>query len=144
MPLTLNVGLSRKVGEANYGSRGGNVNLELEVESALVAEPAKLKERIRTLFTLIRAALAEELSGSHPLTHGARPPPEANGRPPSPPRPATPAQVSAIYAIARRTNVDLGELLQGRFQVPRPEDLSVPEASQVIDHLKAAIAEQEG
>jgi len=47
MPLKLNVGLSRKVGDTNYGSRGASVNVELELESSLVGEPAKLQERIR-------------------------------------------------------------------------------------------------
>src|SRR5690242_8804938 len=45
MPLKLNVGLSKKVGESNYGSRGANLNLELEVEGSLVSEPTKLQER---------------------------------------------------------------------------------------------------
>ena len=36
--LKLNIGLSRKVGEANFGSRGASVNLELEVESGLVRD----------------------------------------------------------------------------------------------------------
>src|SRR5439155_7086344 len=63
MPLRLNVGLNRKVGEVNYSSRGASVNLELELDGALVAEPQKLHERIRQLFGLVRTALAEELNG---------------------------------------------------------------------------------
>src|SRR5580692_11118004 len=64
MPLKLNLGLCRKVGESNYGSRGANINVEMEVDSSLVTEPDKLKERIRHLFGLVRASLAEELNGN--------------------------------------------------------------------------------
>ena len=39
MPMTLNVGLSRKVGEANYGSRGASVNFAVELEASLIREP---------------------------------------------------------------------------------------------------------
>jgi len=66
MPLKLNVGASRKVTDNNYGSRGASVNLELELDASLVAEPQKLQERIRDLFDLVRTSLAEELNG-----HGA-------------------------------------------------------------------------
>ena len=34
--LKINIGFNRKVGEANYGSRGGRVNLEIKVEFGLV------------------------------------------------------------------------------------------------------------
>ena len=42
MPMTLNVGLSRKVGEPNYGSRGASVNLELELDNSLVEQPEQV------------------------------------------------------------------------------------------------------
>ena len=60
--LKLNVGLSQKIGEANYGSRGASVNLELELDSALAADPDKLKDRIRCLFALAKASVEEELN----------------------------------------------------------------------------------
>jgi hypothetical protein len=36
MPMKLNVGLSRKVGEPNYGANGTSVNLELELDNSPV------------------------------------------------------------------------------------------------------------
>ena len=61
--LKLNVGFNRKTGEANYGSRGASVNLELEAESGLASDPEKLRERIRFLFGVAKAAVEEELNG---------------------------------------------------------------------------------
>ena len=37
--IKLNAGFSRKVGEANYSSRGASVNLELELESSMIFGP---------------------------------------------------------------------------------------------------------
>ena len=34
--MKINIGFNRKVGEANFSSRVGSVNLEIEVESGLV------------------------------------------------------------------------------------------------------------
>jgi hypothetical protein len=58
------------------------------------------------------------------------------GNPPGGARPATPAQVKALYAVARSLGVNLPELLRGRFGVGRPEDLNVRQASALIDQLK--------
>jgi hypothetical protein len=137
MPLKLNVGLSRKIGEQNYGSRGANVNLEMELESALTAQPDKLQDRIRQLFSLVRASLAEELKNGG---NGPNKPAPQNGQtsyPPSnPPRAATQSQLKAIMAIAKRLRINAVQLARDRFQVRRPEDLSIQQASAIIDELK--------
>jgi hypothetical protein len=74
MPLKMNIGLSRKVADSNYGSRGASVNLELELDSGLSSEPDKLHEPIQQLFGLVRTSLAEELNGSD--GHGGAQKPE--------------------------------------------------------------------
>jgi hypothetical protein len=47
--------------------------------------------------------------------------------------------VKAIFAIARSQRLDLAALLQERFQVSRPDALTIQEASQLIDHLKNSV-----
>jgi hypothetical protein len=152
MPLKLNVGASKKIGEPNYGSRGASVNLELELDATLISEPQKLKERIRQLFGLVRTSLADELNGDnghgssdhHAAPAPSRPSTNGNGSSqPTPPRtsqsrPATQSQIRAIHSIAHNQRIDLAIFLTERFRVRRPDDLSIKEASQVIDELKAA------
>ena len=46
--------------------------------------------------------------------------------------------MKAILAIARRQDADLVGLLRQEFDVERPEDLSLRQASQLIDLLKAS------
>lgn len=160
MPLKLNVGASKKVGEANYGSRGASVNLELELDASLVSEPQKLQERIRQLFVLVRTSLAEELNGNgqhpapaqHDANTDSRSPADGNGANGyngqrsngQRPRPATQSQVKAIYAIARDQRLDLAQFLHERYRIERPEDLSIKEASEVIDDLKRAESREGG
>ena len=52
--LKINIGHSRKIGEPNYGSRGASVKLELEADTALLADPDHLQEKIRWLFSLAK------------------------------------------------------------------------------------------
>lgn len=149
MPLKLNIGLSRKVGEANYGSRGASVNVELEVDGSLVSEPAKLQDRIRQCFNLVRTSLNEELNGGNGSNgHGhtdPRPQTTANGNDArvngsngNNPRPATQSQVKAIHAIAKRHRINIAPFLRQRYSVDRPDDLDIKQASEVIDELKSA------
>ena len=62
--IKLNVGASRKVSDNHYGSRGGNVNIELELDSTLALDSQKLRDHIRKLFDLANASLSEELQGT--------------------------------------------------------------------------------
>jgi hypothetical protein len=49
---------------------------------------------------------------------------------------ATPAQVKALYALTKRQNLALPAWLNGRCQVDRPHDLTLRQASLLIDELK--------
>jgi hypothetical protein len=141
--LKLNIGLSRKVGEANFSSRGASVNLELEVESGLVREPDKLHEKIRSLFSLAKRSVEEELNGqSHADQNGngngngPHNGTNGNGSSTTNGRQATVSQVRAIHAIANRQKLDLAAELRSRFGVDRPDDLSLSQASELIDAIK--------
>lgn len=139
MPLKVNVGLTRKVGESNYGSRGASVNVELELDGSLVNEPAKLKEKIAQAFSLVRTSLDAELNGGNGNGNGHA---SANGKngttaptAASKGRPATQSQVRAIQSICRDKGINLAGFL-GDYRVSRAEDLSVKQASEIIDKLK--------
>jgi hypothetical protein len=154
MPMKLNVGLSRKVGEPNYGSRGASVNLELELDNSLVEQPKRLRDRIRQLYQMAKASVDEELNANsqepangagngHSFDryrtngNGTSNGHAANGHGP---RQATSSQVKAIHAIAGRNRIDVARLVQDRFNVQRPDDLSISDASTLIDELKAVPA----
>jgi hypothetical protein len=152
MPLKLNVGASRKVTDHNYGSRGASVNLEAELDTALVEDAPRLRARIRHLFGLARASLQEELerNGGRPTTAGRSPsttyeetgllgpPPAASTNLPSRRqlRGSTPGQCRALYAIARARGVDLAVFLTEQFGVGGPDELTLVDASRAIDGLK--------
>jgi hypothetical protein len=136
MPLTLNVGLSRKIGEANYSSRGASVNVAMELESALVQEPDKFQARIRQLFGMARSAVEEELRNGHGQTgNSTNNQNGSNGHDSGPP--ATASQAQALHAIAKKQHLNLEELLRSRFSVGKPEDLLLKQASDLIDELNS-------
>jgi hypothetical protein len=81
--IKLNCGISRKVGEPNYGSRGASVNVELELESSAAQDADALHEKIRRLFAVAKASVDEEMGlpgrQAGPGTPAPRKPP-ANGQ----------------------------------------------------------------
>jgi hypothetical protein len=142
--LKLNVGFNRKAGEANYGSRGASVNLELELDSSLAGDSERLKDRIRSLFLLAKASVDEELtSGGSGNGHAGgrnQAAPSGNGHSArgrrDGTRSATASQVRALHAIADRQGIDLAEVVRTRYGVDQPEAISITEASGLIDELK--------
>ena len=141
--LKLNVGFNRKVGEANYSSRGASVNLELEADSGLAGDPERLKQRIHSLFLLAKSSVDEELNGhASPSTNGAAAHTKTNGSTNGQHRDrtrwATASQVRALLAIADRQRIELGDRLRTSYGVDQVEQLAITEASELIDQLKGS------
>src|SRR5262245_35448657 len=145
MPMTLNVGVSKKLGLPEFSSVGASCNLELEVDAMLIRNDLDgLHEQIRGAFVAARQAVNDELARyqaqdgppaisqtaatngndqhSGRETRGNGSPPKPIGTPIRPNRPrgratrlATAGQVKAIYAIARAQHADLGGLLRDEY-----------------------------
>jgi hypothetical protein len=163
MPMKLNVGVSRKVGLPDYGSVGASCNLELELDSGLLERDLEaFHTRIRGAYVAAHQAVHDELArlqgpkiedrdnlptrdsnGSVPRNGHSR----ANGttavtrtlrEPARAAKPATPSQLKAIRAIAHKQDADLVAILRQEYEVERPEDLTLRQASALIDMLKGA------
>lgn len=140
--IKLNCGVSRKVGEPAYGSRGATCNVELELESSASQDTQLLHDRIRKLFAVARSAVDEELgltNGNNGKTNPAAQPgpkqPTAQPKNGNTPRPATESQIRAINAICERLGLNADEQARQRYKHGLA-DLSLPEASAMIDALK--------
>ena len=63
MPMTLNVGLSKKIGLPDYGSLGATCNVTVELEAALLRDDLEtFHAHVRKTYTACRQAVQDELS----------------------------------------------------------------------------------
>jgi hypothetical protein len=157
MSLKLNVGVSKKLGLPAYSSIFASCNLEVELDNGLLLDPAAFRDRVQGAFLAAEQAVDDEQARlqAHGEPGGTRDATPRNGRrngalagnglpavrPEARParigKPATPSQVRAIVSIARRQRADLDGLLCD-LGVTRPEELTLADASGLIDQLKAA------
>lgn len=152
MPMTVNVGLTRKLGQPNFSSLGASCDVQLELDGMLLfANPDGLQEKIRAAYAAcdraITAELARQIGDDSPSSRdisGDRHVPangyRLNNGGVDSWRNATTSQIRALHAIARRRGLNLTDILQDRFHAYSVERLSVIQASQLIDELNGTLA----
>ena len=176
MSVKLNIGLSRKVGESNYGSRGASINLEVELDNGVLNDPGQLRDRVSDLYALARQSVDEELQ--RPADAGPNEPSHENGNGHARTNGhvngnghasngnghsnghasngngngngngqhnrvevarATQSQIRAIFAITKRQGLDPHKVINDRYRVHKMEELTIREASAIIDELKNGV-----
>ena len=154
MAVTLSVGLQKKVGLPDYGSFGASCHVEFEIDRCLIDQDLDgFHQKVADAFAACRQAVNDQLApqpehsspngnghagnnssrNGHAHTNGNGARQEVGS--------ATQSQVRAIFAIARREQVDPATVVRERFNVQRPEDLTIREASTLIDDLKRGAVE---
>ena len=64
MSIRIRVGLSRKVGEPHYSSRGASIELEAEIDNQVAGDPDQFHQQVQVLYGLARRSLDAELDRS--------------------------------------------------------------------------------
>jgi hypothetical protein len=137
----ISVSASRKVGEPNYGSRGAEVSLEIEIP---VNEQADTQTIIARAYAQATKAVDDQLARTERVpSKAAEPqsppaptspapsappsaPPSSNGTPAQ----ATEKQIRAIYALGKQKGINVKEKCN-------PSKLGIADASKWIDWLRA-------
>lgn len=163
MPLSINVGLSRKASR-DFQSTGYSINVTAELDQTLLAKPDELQRQVDDLFSQAQSALDRQAGAENaPLPTPDRPRRagggngyvgrsangnaryarngngngHANGaRGRGGDAPATASQRRAITSIADRLNVD-ADYEAREIVGAGMDELTLRQASELIDHLKS-------
>ena len=64
MPMTVKVGLAKKIGQPDFGSLGASCDIELELDGSLLfSDLDSLQKKIQTAYVACRQAVNDELAG---------------------------------------------------------------------------------
>jgi len=141
---------SKKVpADVEFSSRSYSASIEKELADGTPVE--EIRKRLQALYLLLEEAVDEQIAAGEARARPGRDLPEpvketlrgraAQGTPRRDPngRKATKAQIKAIYAIARDRGYpdeQLAEVVFDRFRAETPSELSIAQASSLIDLLK--------
>ena len=143
MPMNLTVSRNRKRSE-DFNSEGFGVSFTVELNQSLLNQPKELQQQIDYLYREAESALDQQSNGASPPSRSdssdRQPNRNGNGQSNGSCRKGngnnmTAAQSRAINAIAKRLNITPADECHHEFGLELKE-LTVRQASQMIDHLK--------
>jgi hypothetical protein len=155
MPLSINVGLSRKASK-DYQSTGVSINVTAELDQSLLARPDELQQQVADLYAQAEQAMDRQAGRPEPQPasparrspatgrtgfrngngngNGTRSNGHENGNGNG--GGMTDSQRRAILAIARRAGAD--PVYEAEQIIGTPlEEMTIRQASELIDHLKS-------
>ena len=146
MAVKLSVGLQKKLGLPGYSSVGASCHVEFEVDSSMIESNLDgFHNKVNGAFVACQQAVDEQLARQQltvPNVNGQSRP-QLNGQPSSQSHGrATQNQLRTIFAMARSKRLDPQKLVHERFDRYVPEDLTIKEASRLIDELKGSLPDR--
>ena len=147
MGMKISVGLQKKVGQPNYGSLGASCHVEFEIDAAVIENNLDgFHNKVNGAYLACRQAVnaqlrQQELGQSQaPSAENRKQSQNGSSRTETDRGGAvTPNQLRAIYAITKRLRLNPQQLVHERFDRYVPEDLTIREASQMLDELKTQL-----
>jgi hypothetical protein len=151
MAAKLSVGLQKKLGLPGYSSIGASCHVEFEVETSLMESNLEgFHQKVQNVYSACQQAINEQLARYQSTPPNLNDPPRTHLNGQNNPNPqqvrqessrATRNQIRSIFAIARSQGLDPLQIVRTRFNLDLPEDLTIREASSLIDELKHGTVE---
>ena len=151
MAAKLSVGLQKKLGLPGYSSIGASCHVEFEVETSLMESNLEgFHKKVHSVYSACQQAINEQLARYQSTPPNLNDPPRTQLNGQNNPNPqqvkqessrATRNQIRSIFAIARNQGLNPLQIVRTRFNLDLPEDLTIREASSLIDELKHGTVE---